>query len=86
MGSTRRELLLNPLLALVAQSATVVNAPELPEPVSADADDDKFLACAVASRTRVIVSGDKHLLRISGWNSIEVLTPRQVIDRYNLGL
>ena len=79
-------VLLDPLLALVAQSATVVNAPELPEPVSADADDDKFLACAVASRTRVIVSGDKHLLRISGWNSIEVLTPRQVIDRYNLGL
>lgn len=76
--------LLDPLLAIVAQSATVVNAPELSEPVSVDPDDDKFLACAVASRTRVIVSGDKHLLRVSGWNSIEVLTPRQMTDRYKL--
>lgn len=75
-------VLLDPLLALVAQSATMVNAPELSEPVSADTDDDKFLACAIASRARVIVSGDKHLLRVSGWNRIEVLTPRQVIDRY----
>lgn len=76
--------LLHPLLAIVAQSATMVNAPELSEPVSADPDDDKFLACAVASRTHVIVSGDKHLLRVSGWNRIEVLTPRQMADRYKL--
>lgn len=76
--------LLHPLLAIVAQSATMVNAPELLEPVSADPDDDKFLARAVASRTHVIVSGDKHLLRVSGWNRIEVLTPRQMADRYKL--
>ncbi|MDB4915976.1 MAG: hypothetical protein JWM95_3620 [Gemmatimonadetes bacterium] len=47
-----------------------------------DPDDDKFLTCAVASDTQVIVSGDKHLLDVSGWNGIEVLTPRQTFDRY----
>lgn len=73
---------LHPLLALVTQSATLVDAPDLPDAVSADPDDDKFLACAVASRTPVIVSGDKHLLHVSGWSGIEVLTPRQVLDRY----
>lgn len=73
---------LDPILALLAQAATIVNAPALPAAVSADPDDDKFLACALASRTPVIVSGDKHLLRVSGWSGIEVLTPRQLIDRY----
>ena len=78
------ETALDPILALLAQAATIVNAPELPAVVSADPDDDKFLACALASRTSVIVSGDKHLLRVSGWSGIEVLTPRQLIDRYRL--
>ncbi|MGH7719242.1 MAG: putative toxin-antitoxin system toxin component, PIN family [Gemmatimonadaceae bacterium] len=80
----RIEDALNPLLALVAQSATMVDAPGLPTAVSADPDDDKFLACAVASRTPVIVSGDKHLLRVAGWSGIEVLTPRQAIERYRI--
>ena len=80
----RIEGALDPLLALIAQSVTMVDAPELPAAVSADPDDDKFLACAIASRTPVIVSGDKHLLRVSGWSGIEVLTPRQVIERYRI--
>jgi len=47
-----------------------------------DPGDDKFLACARASATSLIVSGDKHLLDVSGWNEIEVLTPRQFHSRY----
>ena len=78
------ETALEPIVTLLAQAATIVNAPELPAVVSADPDDDKFLACALASRTSVIVSGDKHLLRVSGWSGIEVLTPQQLIDRYRL--
>jgi predicted nucleic acid-binding protein len=50
--------------------------------VSADPDDDKFLACAIAARTPLIVSGDKHLLRVSGWRGMTVVTPRQCVDRY----
>lgn len=73
---------LQPLLALVTQSAAMVDAPDLPDAVSAGPDDDKFLACALASRAPVIVSGDKHLLHLSGWSGIEVLTPRQMLDRY----
>ena len=30
----------------------------------------------------VIVSGDRDLLRVSGWRAIEVLTPRQFVDRH----
>ena len=50
--------------------------------VEDDPDDDKFLACALAAGISVIVSGDKRLRAVSGWNGIEILTPRQFIDRY----
>lgn len=73
---------LDSILTLLAQTATIVDAPVLAERVSADPDDDKFLACALAARTPLIVSGDKHLLRVSGWNGITVVTPRQCVDRY----
>lgn len=45
-----------------------------------DRDDDKFLAAALAGGATVVVSGDKHLRRVSGWQSIDVLTPRQFVD------
>jgi len=57
-------------------------AEKLPEPVSKDPDDDKFIACAIASKTKIIVSGDKHLLDVSGYKGIEVLTPRQFVEKY----
>jgi len=37
---------------------------------------------ALASHTRLIVSGDKDLLRASGWRGIMVLTPRQFLDQH----
>ena len=76
------EVALEPILALVAMSATIVDAPRLEVPVSEDPADDMFLAAALASRTRLIVSGDKHLLRVSGWRGITVLTPRQFLDQH----
>ena len=37
---------LDPILDLLAVSAELVSAPDLPEPVCEDPEDDKFLACA----------------------------------------
>lgn len=73
---------LEPVLTLISTNATIVNTQPLGRRVSEDADDDKFLACAAASRTSTIISGDKHLLRVSGWQGIEVLTPRQFHERH----
>lgn len=55
-----------PVLALIAMNATIVDAPALVAPVSADPDDDKFLAAAAAAQAPVIVSGDRDLLEVSG--------------------
>ena len=73
---------LEPFLALLAVHAEMVEAPPLSAPVSADPDDDKFLACALAARVAVIVSGDKDLLDVSGWHGLEVLRPRLFVDEY----
>jgi putative PIN family toxin of toxin-antitoxin system len=71
-----------PALELVAIHATIVESPPLSVPVCTDPDDDKFLACAIASNTKIITSGDKALLRTSGYADIEVMTPRAFVDRY----
>ena len=75
---------LSKILDYVFQNAVIYEAPLLPKPVCADPDDDKFIACALASGSQLIVSGDKHLLQVSGYHAIEVLKPRQFLDKYSL--
>ncbi len=38
-----------------------------------DPDDDKFIECAVSSRSNFIVSGDKHLLNLKSYKRIKIL-------------
>ena len=71
---------LDALLALVAVHATMIDAPRLEAPVSADPDDDMFFAAAIAGEAGYVVSGDKHLLDVTGWNGITVLKPRAFLD------
>lgn len=73
---------LGQILELVTIKAEMVQAQSLPEPVCVDPDDDKFLACALASKSKLIVSGDKHLLQVSGFREIRVLKPREFFDKY----
>lgn len=47
----------------------------LPAPVSRDPDDDHVLACALAGKAELIVSGDKrHLLVLSEYQGIPIRT------------
>ncbi len=70
------------ILELVTVKSELTAAPGLPEAVCADPDDDKFLACALASKAKHIISGDKHLLNVSGYRGVEVVEPRKFIDNY----
>ena len=67
------------ILGLIVQHAELVQTTDLPEPVCEDPDDDKFLACALASNTNIIVSGDSDLLKVSGYCGIQVLTPKAFV-------
>jgi len=71
-----------PVLTLLSANAEIHDARPLAEPVSDDPDDDKFIACAVASGSRMIVSGDRHLLRVSGHAGVEVLRPRDFVEKH----
>lgn len=73
---------IEPFLELMVIEATMVEAKPLTEAVCTDPDDDKFLACALSSKAKVICSGDKALLKTSGYKGIEVLTPRGFADKF----
>ena len=73
---------LTPWLQLVAARAVVVETSPLSEWVCSDPDDDEFLACAAAAKTKLVVTGDKALLRASGWRGVAVLKPREFIEQY----
>ena len=52
-----------------------------PTPVTKeDPSDDRILECAVAAQAQVIVTGDKHLLRLKHFQDIPIITPRQFLD------
>lgn len=73
---------LSPILTFVIEHAKVYKPAKLKERVCEDPDDDKFIACALASDSSIIISGDKHLLNVSGYQGVEVLKPREFINRY----
>lgn len=70
-----------PPMKLLAVHARLVNSTTLAEAVCTDPTDDMFLACALAGESQVVVSGDKALLRTSGYHGVEVLTPRAFLSR-----
>lgn len=67
---------------LLMLNAEVVPSQRLAEPVCTDPDDDKFLACALTSGAKYVISGDKHLLDASGYKGLEVISPRRFVDHY----
>ena len=69
-------------LELAALNSEYYQPKKLLEPICEDPDDDMFVACALAGSVKIIVSGDKHLLDISGFHNIEVLKPRVFLERY----
>lgn len=51
--------------------------------VDDDPDDNKFLECAVALDSKIIISGDKHLKEIKKYIDIEIVSPKEFIDLYS---
>ncbi len=72
----------NQILTLIVAHSDMVQVTSLSHQVCEDADDDKFLSCAVSSGSKIIISGDKHLLKASGYRGITVITPRVFVQQY----
>lgn len=73
---------LDSVLNLFSIEADFFAPSNLPRPVCQDKADDKFLACALAAGARIVVSGDSHLLKVSGYRGIEVIKPQEFVQRY----
>jgi putative PIN family toxin of toxin-antitoxin system len=70
------------ILELLTIHAEIVDSRDFQVTICEDPDDNKFISCALASKSKIIVSGDKHLLKISGYEGIQVLKPREFADKY----
>jgi putative PIN family toxin of toxin-antitoxin system len=71
-----------PIIELVTIHGQVVDTQGFDISICEDPDDDKFLECAVAGKCEIIVSGDKHLLRVEEYQGITILNPRNFVEKY----
>ncbi len=70
------------ILELICINAEFVTVKDLPEPVSVDSTDDKFISCAIHGRSKIIISGDRHLLQLNGFKDINIFKPRDFVTKY----
>jgi uncharacterized protein len=63
-------------------NSDIINPQNLPKPVFENPDNDKFIACALSGKVKIIVSGDKHLLKLSGFKGIMIIRPNEFVDKY----
>ena len=66
-------------VAQVARIASVVKPAEQVQVIAADPADDRVLEAAAEAGADVIVSGDKHLLRLGNWRSIRIISPAHLL-------
>ena len=67
---------------LIIRESRIVEPVPIEANACSDKDDLKFLACALAGSAECVVSGDRALLRSSGYEGIQVMTPRQFQTRF----
>ena len=71
-----------PIIELITIHGLFIDTHGYTLPVCEDPDDNKFIECAVASNCKIIISGDKHLLKLSEFRGIVILNPRDFVDKY----
>jgi putative PIN family toxin of toxin-antitoxin system len=69
------------ILEFVFSWSSFVQPKETVAVIADDPDDDKFLACAVATNASAIISGDPHLLGLGSYRNISIMTPTQFLEQ-----
>ena len=62
-------------VAFLEQEAFLLTPTASVRAVPDDADDDKFVALALAGQAQYLVSGDEHLLRVGQYQGVTILKP-----------
>ena len=69
-------------VAQLARVSEVVAPEETVREIEEDPADDRVLEAAAAGGAQVIVSGDRHLLKLGRWRSVEIERPAQFVERF----
>lgn len=64
-----------------ADLAIVIEPSSIAPTITADPDDDQVLACGLAAKTDLIVSGDKHLLSLKQYQDMPIVTTAEALQR-----
>lgn len=67
------------LLTEYERLVELVRPGRLREPVGRDPDDEAVLACALAARAKLIVSGDQDLLVLKSYRRIRIVSANQAL-------
>ncbi len=70
------------IVAELRQLSEIVITPPLAEPVCRDPDDDAVLACALAAKAEMIITGDDDLLALHPWQGILILNPANALQHF----
>lgn len=70
---------INELKNTILNNAIIVNPKSKVFIIKDDPDDNKFIEAAIAGDAKYIITQDKHLLRVSGFCAISIITPRDFI-------
>jgi putative PIN family toxin of toxin-antitoxin system len=68
---------------LIVDVATKVFPARKVENICRDADDDKYIDCAIESQSAYIVSGDNDLLVLKEYADIKIVTAKEYLEIVN---
>ena len=71
-----------PIIELVTIHGQLIDTGGIDISICEDPDDNKFIECAIAGKCDIIVSGDRHLIKLAGYEGISVLRPREFSEQY----
>jgi len=71
-----------PIIELVTIHGQLIDTKGIEISICEDPDDDKFIECAITGKCEIIVSGDKHLLKLAGYKGIKILRPHEFVEQY----
>jgi putative PIN family toxin of toxin-antitoxin system len=71
------------ILQAISKNSTIVNPNIKLKVIDEDTEDNKILECALKAKADVIVTGDKHLLKIGKFRKTKIVTPREFLDYFS---
>jgi putative PIN family toxin of toxin-antitoxin system len=71
------------ILQAISKNSTLVNPNIKLKVIEEDTEDNKILECALTAKADVIVTGDKHLLKLGKFRKTRIVTPREFLDYFS---